>query len=109
MSELSPAERLAKLRTLEEWLAWQLDQTRRKIGDVERRLQQEEQGGYISEQAIHNDHPAGVTIHRADCTMIERPVTSLTAEKACWSLSNDKSFFHPCQFCAPGKALGLDG
>ncbi|MGW0584274.1 DUF6233 domain-containing protein [Streptomyces sp. NPDC002920] len=109
MPDLSPAERLTKLRTLEEWLAWQLDQTRRRIGDLEQQLQQDEQAGYISEQAIHDGHPAGVTIHRADCTMIDRPVTSLTAEKARLALTKDKSFFRTCEFCAPDKALGLDG
>jgi nitrile hydratase len=109
MSELSPAERLAKLCALEEWLAWQLQDTRRKIGQTEQQLQAEENVGYISEQAIREGHPLGATIHRANCTMVERAVTTLAADEARQALVNDPKFFHGCEFCAPGKALGVEG
>ncbi len=105
MSDLSPVERLAKLRALEEWLAWQLDQTRRKIQAVEQQVT--DQIGYISEQAIREGHPLGCTIHAADCTMITRPVTSVTADKARWVLTKDAKFFRACEFCDPRKTLGI--
>lgn len=103
MSDLTPAERLAKLRTLEQWLDWQLHDTRRKIQTLER---QAEQVGYISEQAIREGHPLGCTIHIATCAMITRPVTGLTADKARQALADTK-FFQACEFCDPRKTLGI--
>ena len=38
---MSPDERLAKLRALAEWLAWQLNDTRNKIRTVEARVEQD--------------------------------------------------------------------
>jgi len=61
---------------------------------------------YISEQAIHQGHPLGCTIHVGGCVMATRPVTGLTAEEARGALSKDARFFHPCEFCRPDTALG---
>lgn len=107
MSDLPPAERLAKLRALEEWLDWQLRDTRRKITQTEQQIQ--EQVGYVSEQAIREGHPLGATIHRANCTMIDRAVTTLSADDARTALTKDTKFFHPCEFCAPEKPLDIEG
>lgn len=105
MSELSAGERLAKLRTLEEWLAWQLQDTRRKIQDVERQVQ--EQAGYIVEKEISKGHPLGATIHLADCTMAQRETRTISGEEARFALTKDGGFFTPCEFCDPRKALGV--
>lgn len=107
MSDLSPTERLAKLRALEEWLDWQLRDTRRKITQTEQQMQ--DQVGYISEQAIREGHPLGATIHRATCIKIERAVTTLTADEARQALTNDATFFGSCKTCDPWKALGIKG
>lgn len=107
MSDLSPAERLAKLRALEEWLDWQLRDTRRKIAQTEQQIH--DQAGYISEQAITEGHPLGATIHRANCTRIERPVTTLTADQARAALTNDATFFGSCKTCDPRNTLDIKG
>ncbi|MEU6231359.1 DUF6233 domain-containing protein [Streptomyces sp. NPDC047042] len=62
---------------------------------------------YISEQATHQGHPLGCTIHVGGCVMATRPVTGLTAEEARGALSKDARFFHPCEFCRPDTALGI--
>jgi hypothetical protein len=105
MTDLPPAERLAKLRTLEEWLAWQLDQTRRNIAAVEREVQQE--AGYIVEKEIREGHPLGATIHLATCTMVQRETRTVSADEARHALTKDKQFFQACEFCAPAASLGI--
>ncbi|QLJ06803.1 hypothetical protein HZZ00_37885 (plasmid) [Streptomyces sp. NEAU-sy36] len=102
MPDLSPAERLAKLHTLEEWLAWQLETTRRKIRDLEAQAVE-----YVVEGEIHKGHPLGATVHVAGCTAIRREVRSFTAEEARFALTKDKRFFHGCEDCEPGKSLGI--
>lgn len=104
MSDLSPTERLAKLRALEEWLDWQLRDTRRKIRDLE---QQQAEVSYVVEKKIRDDHPMGATIHLAGCTMPERETNPISAGDARVALTKDGKFFQPCEFCAPRKSLGI--
>jgi hypothetical protein len=107
MTDLPPAERLAKLRALEEWLAWQLDQTRRKIKDIEQQVHK--QAGYVVEKEITKGHPLGATVHLADCTMAQRETRPVSEDEARFALTKDKGFFTSCEFCAPEKTLGLAG
>jgi nitrile hydratase len=104
MSDLTPAERLAKLCALEEWLAWQLETTRRKIRDLE-----QQQIGYVLEREIKQGHPLGATIHRADCTMPSRETRPVDASLARDGLTKDSRFFTACDFCDPRPSLGIDG
>ncbi|MFF7755743.1 DUF6233 domain-containing protein [Streptomyces sp. NPDC007971] len=105
MPESPPAERLAKLRALEEWLARQLDSTRRKIRDVD----QQTAVGYMVERKIHEDHPLGATARLADCTMARRETRPPDAEVARTVPTKDGQSFQACEFCSPGKTLGLEG
>jgi hypothetical protein len=105
MTELSSVERLAKLRALEEWLTWQLQHTRRKIGDLEWRVRATD--GYVSERERRAGRPTGTTIHVADCARIDHPVATLDATKAQFALVKDGGFHHPCEHCRPDKALGI--
>ena len=105
MTDLPPVERLAKLRALEEWLDWQLRDTRRKIEAVEQQVRAV--SGYITEQERRAGQAVGVTIHAADCPKIQQPVTTLDATKAHYALLNDPGFNHPCQHCRPDKTLGI--
>ncbi|SEB31617.1 hypothetical protein SAMN04490357_0184 [Streptomyces misionensis] len=106
MSDLPPAERLAKLHTLEEWLAWQLESTRRKIRDLEQQQKRQAQQ-YVVEPPIHIHHPEGATVHRAGCTTIRRSVRHMSARDARIALEKDPRMFHACEDCAPGRSLGL--
>lgn len=105
MSDLSPAERLAKLRAVEAWLDWQLRDTRRRIEQVGKQVRAID--GYVSEQERHAGKPVGVTIHAADCAKIGQPVATLTATDAQYALMKDPSFTHACQHCRPDQILGV--
>jgi hypothetical protein len=104
MTDLPPAERLAKLRTLEEWLAWQLQDTQRKIAAVEQQVREQ---AYVVEKEIREGHPLGATVHLDTCTMAQRETRPVSADEARFALTKDKQFFQACEFCAPGKALGI--
>lgn len=105
MSDLTPTERLAKLRAVEAWLAWQLRETRRRIEQVEQ--QARAVGGYVTEQERRAGKPVGVTIHAADCKRIGQAVASLDANEAQTALTKDPGFTHACQHCRPDLALGI--
>lgn len=105
MSDLTPVDRLAKLRALEEWLDWQLRDTRRRIEQAE--FQARAIQGYITEQERRAGKPVGVTIHATDCSRIGQPVTTIDATKAQYALLKDPSFTHPCEHCRPDVALGI--
>jgi hypothetical protein len=104
MNDMPPAERLAKLRAVEQWLEWQLQDTRRRIEAVEQQVRAVD--GYVTEQERHAGRPVGVTIHAADCAKVQHPVASLTATKAQYALLKDPAFTHPCEHCRPDIALG---
>jgi hypothetical protein len=107
MTDLPPAERLAKLRTLEEWLAWQLDQTRRKIHDLEQAAKQPVR--YVIEPKQNPKHPDPARIHLADCTMPNRKTMPVDASEARIGLTKDAENVAACDFCNPGESLGLAG
>ena len=105
MSDLSAGERLAKLRALEEWLEWQLNNTRQKI----HALEQAEKAPvrYVIEPKQHPKHPDPARIHLADCTMPQRKTIPISAGEARIGLAKDPDMFAVCEFCDPGKSLGI--
>ncbi|MER6350699.1 DUF6233 domain-containing protein [Streptomyces sp. NPDC001634] len=105
MSDLPPAERLAKLRTLEEWLDWQLRDTRRKIEQLER---QQQPARYVIEPKQHPKHPEPARIHLADCTMAQRKTSPISEHDARLGLTKDPDNIAACPFCEPDKTLGLE-
>jgi hypothetical protein len=105
MSDLTPVERLAKLRTLEQWLDWQLRDTRRRIEAAEQ--QARAVTGYITEPERKAGQAVGVTIHTADCPHIQQAAATLDATKAQYALVKDGGFNHPCAHCRPERALGI--
>lgn len=107
MSDLTSVERLAKLRTLEAWLDWQLHDTRRKIATLE--AEASPPVGYVVEKKVRDDHPLGAIVHLATCTMPERDTRPISANDARAGLTKDGQFFLACEFCAPGKSLGSGG
>ncbi|MEV7034661.1 DUF6233 domain-containing protein [Streptomyces sp. NPDC093272] len=106
MSDLSPIERMAKLRALEAWLDYQLRDTRRKIEEGEKWLAAS--GAYITEQERKAGQAVGATLHAADCAHIVQPVAVLDEAKARFALNKDSGFMHPCEHCHPEKALLAD-
>ena len=106
MSDLTPIERLAKLRAVEAWLDWQLRQTRQRIEQVEQQIQAA--GDYVTEQERRAGQPVGVTLHTATCTRIGQPAAILTEAQARFALAKDGGFMHPCEHCQPDQALNSD-
>lgn len=103
MSDLTPVERLAKLRTLESWLDWQLHDTRRKIQALE---QAQQPARYVLEPKQNPKHPQPALVHLADCTMPQRDTMPVKADAARVGLTKDPGNIAACEFCAPGKSLG---
>ncbi|WP_329390320.1 DUF6233 domain-containing protein [Streptomyces sp. NBC_01716] len=107
MSDLPPAERLTKLRTLETWLEWQLANTRRKIHALEQAPTGP--GGYVIEPKRHPTHPEPALIHLADCTMPQRKTLPIEASAARLGLTEDPETVAACEFCAPERGLAEGG
>ena len=107
MSDLPDGERLTKLRVLEEWLAWQLEHTRRKIRDLEQA--QNTPVAYVIEPKQHPKHPEPARIHLATCTMPERKTIPVDASQARIGLTKDPENTATCDFCDPGESLGVNG
>lgn len=105
MSDLSPTERLSKLRAVEAWLEWQLRKTRRRIEQAEQQAQAT--GGYVTEQERRAGKAVGVTIHAADCAKIGQAVATLDANEAQMALTKDPGFNHACEHCRPDVTLGI--
>jgi hypothetical protein len=99
---MPPAERLSKLRAVEAWLDWQLQQTRKRIQDLEA-----QEPRYVLEPKQHPKHPAPALIHHADCTMVTRATTPVDAHSARIALTKDADNIAACEFCAPDKTLGI--
>ncbi|MFD3523855.1 DUF6233 domain-containing protein [Streptomyces sp. NPDC058653] len=106
MSDLPHDERLAKLKTLEVWLDWQLYDTRRKI----HALEQAPTGpaSYVVEPKKHPTHPQPALIHLAGCTMPQRKTLPVDAGAARIGLADDPDIA-ACPFCAPDRRLAEGG
>jgi hypothetical protein len=107
MNDLPIAERLARHRTVEAWLVWQLEQTRRTIRELEQAAEQPVR--YVIEPKQNPKHPQPALVHLADCTMPQRKTLPVDAGEARIGLTKDSDNVAPCRFCEPGKTLGLDG
>lgn len=103
MSDLPPDERLAKLRTLEAWLDWQLRDTRRKIHNLEQMARQPAR--YVIEPKKHPTHPLPALIHLADCTMTQRKTLPCSPDEVRLALTRETDIAAACEFCAPDKRL----
>jgi len=104
MSDLTPAERIAALRNVAAWLEYQLGQTRQRIRELEA---QQTPVRYVLEPKPHPKHPQPALIHLADCTMPQRATSPVDDNQARIALTRDPDTFAACEFCAPGKALGI--
>ncbi|MDT0477417.1 DUF6233 domain-containing protein [Streptomyces sp. DSM 41014] len=104
MSDLTPVERLAKLRALQQWLEYQLRETGRRIEQAEQ--QAARAGDYATEPERRAGRDVGVTIHTRDCPRLRHPAATLTADQAQQALIGDPRFHHPCEHCRPDVTLG---
>ncbi len=61
------------------------------------------------EKRLHVGHPLCSTVHRADCTVIQRNANPIDGGDDRQALTGDGEFFHACEFCRPGGPPGIPG
>lgn len=111
MSDLSPSDRLAKLAALEEWLDWQLKDTRRKKREVEAQIEQDrkrreraraEMSWKIQPARADEGRPM---LHRGGCTLFKNPMGYLNREEALIALHDEGIGAECCTICRPETGL----
>lgn len=112
MNDMRPEERLAKLRTLEEWLDYQLRTTRARIAtlqaDIERDRRQREQARREQQWKLQPSRAAGdrtSTLHRGGCTLWTSEMGYLSREDVLLALQDDTMTVEMCQICRPETGL----
>ena len=112
MNDLSPEERLAKLRTLEEWLDWQLRQTRARIAtlqaEAERDRRQRERAWREQQWKLQPSRAAGdrtSILHRGGCTMWKNEMGYISREDALLALQDETMTVEMCGICKPETGL----
>ena len=112
MNDLSPEERLDKLRTLEAWLDWQLRQTRASIRTLEAQLQQDrrqqQRARAEMQWKLQPSRAAGdrtSILHRGGCTMWRSEMGYLSREDVLLALGDDTMTVEMCGICKPETGL----
>ena len=112
MNDLPPD--LPRLRTLETWLALQLDRVRQQIPAVEQREQERQRGldhrppppDWVLEAGLNRDSPA-VYVHAGGCWSIGKRHRGISRDAALRALAEGVD---ACPHCRPDSELGyLDG
>ncbi|MGW5197384.1 DUF6233 domain-containing protein [Streptomyces spiralis] len=109
MNDLPPD--LARLRTLETWLALQLDRVRQQIADLERRETERQRGeqarppvpDWMIEGGLNRDSPA-VYVHVGGCHMAGKRVRGVPRDVALRALAEGVD---ACSHCRPDAELGF--
>jgi hypothetical protein len=109
---MPPEERLTKLRTLEEWLDYQLRTTRARIAtleaDVERDRRQRERAYREQRWKLQPSRAAGdrtTTLHRGGCTMWQKEMGYLDRSEVLLALDDEDTIVEMCQICRPETGL----
>ncbi|MCX5601641.1 DUF6233 domain-containing protein [Streptomyces phaeochromogenes] len=107
---MPPAERLAKLSALEQWLDWQLHDTRRKIRQLTAQVEQERRRRERAhaEQRWKLEPRRGTReaiLHRGGCGQWTRQMGYLTRQEVLLALTDDELKIEPCGICRPETGL----
>ena len=112
MNDLSPGERLEKLRTLESWLDWQLRATRARIRDLqaemERDRRQQQRARAEQQWKLQPSRAAGdrtSILHRGGCTLWKNEMGYISREDVLLALQDDTMTIEMCQICRPETGL----
>ncbi|MBZ6211688.1 hypothetical protein KVH31_34900 [Streptomyces olivaceus] len=109
MSDLPPAERLAKLYALEEWLDWQLNSTRAKIrtveADVERARVQERRAWAEARWKLEPARDRRSVLHRGGCGIWKGEHGYLERREALEALADETLAVEMCGVCRPETGL----
>lgn len=109
MNDLTPAERLAKLKTLEEWLAWQLDSTRAKLrtleAEIERDKRQRERAYAEMRWKLEPARGRRAVLHRGGCGIWKGEHGYLERAEVLLALEDDTLTVEMCGVCNPESGL----
>ena len=109
MNDLPVGERLAKLRALEEWLDWQLNNTRQKISALEAQADRERrQAARARAEARWKLEPARdrrTVLHRGGCGIWKGETGFLEREEVLLALEDDSLHVEMCGVCNPVAGL----
>lgn len=108
---MPPGERLAKLRTLEEWLDYQLRTTRARIRDLqdemERERRQQQRARAEQQWKLQPDRARKrvSTLHRGGCTLWTSEMGYLSRDEALLALDDETMTIEMCGICRPETGL----
>ncbi|WP_086562021.1 DUF6233 domain-containing protein [Streptomyces africanus] len=109
MNDMPPEERLAKLLVLEEWLEWQLNNTRARRRTVEAEVERGRKAAQRAwEEARWKLEPARdrrTVLHRGGCGIWKGDHGFLTREEALLALEDDSLAVEMCSVCNPEPGL----
>lgn len=110
MNDMPPAERLAKLKALEEWLAWQLNATRAKIRTVEAEVERDKRAAARAYAEMRwkvepTREGRRTVLHRGGCSIWQGEVGYLEREEALLALQDDTITVDMCAVCNPEPGL----
>ena len=111
VNDLSPEERLEKLRTLESWLDWQLRTTRDRIRDLQaemerdRRQQQRARAEGAWKLQPDRARARASILHRGGCTLWEGAAGYLSREDVLLALDDETMTIEMCGICRPETGL----
>ena len=106
---MPPAERLAKLRALEEWLDWQLNTTRAKIRTTEAEVEREKRAAARAYAEMRwKLEPARdrrTVLHRGGCGIWKGEAGYLERGEVLLALQDDTLTVEMCGVCNPEPGL----
>ncbi|MFD9222085.1 DUF6233 domain-containing protein [Streptomyces sp. NPDC060064] len=112
MSEEVP--RLERLRSVRQWLVWQLRRTDESIAELERqeaaaartaRTMPPPEPEWKLSMLRAGGKPSPDAVHTSDCRMAGEPTKQLTREQALRALAEDG--ITACPYCRPDTDLGV--
>ncbi len=109
MSDLPPEERLAKLRALQEWLDWQLNNTRAKIRTLEaeqdRARVQERRAWAEARWKLAPARDRRSVLHRGGCGIWKGEHGYLERREVLEALADETLVVEMCGVCRPETGL----
>ena len=109
MNDLPPAERLAKLRALEEWLDWQLGNTRARIrtleAEMDRTRAQERRAWAEARWKLEPARDRRTVLHRGGCGIWKGEAGFLERGEVLEALADETLAVEMCGVCNPEPGL----
>lgn len=113
MSDLPAEERLAKNKTVLEWMEWQVSQQRAKVrtleAEVERERKQRERARIEMSWKIQpkRSRDGRPILHRGGCALYKNQMGYLDRTEAIIALTDDDLKVECCEICKPETGLDL--